>query len=139
MFAARADVQAVVHTHSPFATAWATTRRDIPAVHYVMATLVAPGQDVIRCAPYATFGTEELARNATETLGADNAVLLANHGAVAVSASLAGALLRAERIDELAMIALRSEQAGGPILLEAAELDRAREQMARFPRQTPGG
>ena len=139
VFAARADVQAVVHTHSPFATAWATTRRDIPAVHYVMATLVTPGRDVIRCAPYATFGTEELARNATETLGADNAVLLANHGAVAVSASLAGALLRAERIEELAMIALRSEQAGGPILLEAAELDQAREQMARFPRQTPGG
>lgn len=137
VFAARSDVQAIVHTHSPFATAWATTRRDILAVHYVMATLVARGRDTIRVAPYATFGTAELARNAVTTLGADNAVLLANHGAVAIGTTLAGALLRAERIEEIAMIALRAEQAGGAVLLTAGELDTARDQMARFPGQQP--
>lgn len=137
VFAARPDVRAIVHTHSPFATTWATTRRDLPAVHYVMALLVAPGRDTIRVAPYATFGTAELAQNAVMTLGADDAVLLANHGAVAVAGSLASALGRAERVEELAMLAWRAEQVGGATILTAAELDHARDQMARFPRQRP--
>ncbi|MEA2518700.1 MAG: L-fuculose-phosphate aldolase [Chloroflexota bacterium] len=137
VFAARPDVAAIVHTHSPAATSWSVARRDIPAVHYVMALLVAPGRETIRVAPYATFGTADLARNAVATLGADHAVLLANHGAVAVAGSLAAALGRAERIEELAMLAWRAEQIGGPTLLTAAQLDEAREQMARFPRQSP--
>lgn len=137
VFAARPDVGAIVHSHSPFATAWSATRRDIPAVHYVMALLVAPGRDTIRVAPYATFGTAELARNTATTLDADNAVLLANHGAVAVAGSLASALGRAERVEELAMLAWRAEQIGGATILTAAELDDARDQMARFPRQRP--
>lgn len=137
VFAARPDVRAIVHTHSPYATAWAATRRDVPAVHYVMAPLVTAGHDRIRVAPYATFGTAELARNAVETLGHDQAVLLANHGAVAVGTTLAGTLLRAERIEELAMLAWRAEQIGGATILTASELDDARDQMVRFPRQHP--
>ncbi|HUQ79088.1 MAG TPA: class II aldolase/adducin family protein [Patescibacteria group bacterium] len=137
VFAARPDVRGIVHTHSPFATAWSTTRRALPAVHYVIATLVAPGRDSIGVAPYATFGTAELARNAMTTLGADNAVLLANHGAVAVAGSLASALGRAERVEELAMLAWRAEQIGGATILSATELDDVRDQMARFPRQRP--
>ena len=136
IFAARPETRVIVHTHSPFATTWSAVRRDLPAVHYVIAPLVAPGREVIRVAPYATFGTPELARNVVEALGPDNAVLLANHGAVAVGTSLAGALLRAERIEELAMLAWRAEQIGGAVLLDAAELDRVREQMDRFPAQT---
>jgi L-fuculose-phosphate aldolase len=135
ILAARPDVGAIVHTHSPFATTWSATRRDLPAVHYVMAPLVAPGRDTIRVAPYATFGTAELAGFAATTIGDDNAVLLANHGAIAVATTLAGALLRAERIEELAMIAWRAEQVGGAVLLDATELDRVRDQMARFPLQ----
>jgi L-fuculose-phosphate aldolase len=137
VFAARPDVQGIVHTHSPFATTWAATRREVPAVHYVLALLVGPGRDAIRVAPYATFGTVELARNAVTTLGDDHAVLLANHGAIAVAGSLASALGRAERIEELAMIAWRAAQIGGATLLTATELDEARDQMARFPRQRP--
>ena len=137
VFAARPDVRAIVHSHSPFATTWAAARREIPAVHYVLALLVGPGRDTLRVAPYATFGTEELARNAVTTLGGDQAVLLANHGAVAVAGSLASALGRAERVEELAMLAWRAEQIGGATLLDAAELDRVRDQMARFPRQRP--
>ena len=110
-------------------------RRPVPAVHYVLAPLVAPGRDTLRVAPYATFGTAELARNAVATLGADNACLLANHGAIAVAGSLASALSRAERVEELAMLAWRAEQIGGATTLEADELDRVRDQMARFPRQ----
>jgi L-fuculose-phosphate aldolase len=136
VFAARPDVGAIVHTHSPFATAFSTARREIPAVHYVLAPLVASGHDRLRVAPYATFGTEELAEGAASTLADDNACLLANHGAVAVGRTLASAFARAERVEELAMLAWRAEQIGGPVLLTADDLDRAREQMARFPRQT---
>jgi len=136
IFAARPDVAAIVHTHSPFATTFSTARREIPAVHYVLAPLVAPGHDRLRVAPYATFGTEELARGAASTLADDNACLLANHGAVAVGRTLASAFARAERIEELAMLAWRAEQIGGPVLLTAEDLDLARDQMARFPRQT---
>jgi L-fuculose-phosphate aldolase len=136
VFAARPDVAAIVHTHSPFATALSTARREIPAIHYVLAPLVAPGHDRLRVAPYATFGTEELARGAADTLADDNACLLANHGAIAVGRTLPSAFARAERVEELAMLAWRAEQIGGPVLLTADDLDRARQQMARFPRQT---
>ena len=135
IFAARPDVRAIVHTHSPFATTWAVARRAVPAVHYVLALLVAPGRDTLRVAEYATFGTEKLARNAVAALGGDNAVLLANHGAVVVAGTLRSALGRAERVEELAMLAWRAEQIGGATLLDTAELDRVRDQMARFPRQ----
>jgi L-fuculose-phosphate aldolase len=136
VFAARPDVGAIVHTHSPFATTFAAARREIPAIHYVLALLVGPGRDTVRVAPYATFGSKELAWNAVATLGDDQAVLLANHGAIAVAGSLAAAVGRAERIEELAMLAWRAEQIGGATLLDAAELDRVRDQMARYPRQT---
>jgi len=135
VFGARPAVKAIVHAHSPFATTFGVARREIPAVHYVMALLVAPGHDTIRVASYATFGTDELARNVATTLGEDNAVLIANHGAIAVAGSLASALGRAERVEELAMLAWRAEQIGGATLLDADELDRVRNQMARFPRQ----
>jgi L-fuculose-phosphate aldolase len=137
IFAARPDVGAIVHSHSPYATTFAAVRRPVPAVHYVLALLVAPGRDTLRVADYATFGTEELARNAVMALGGDNAVLLANHGAVAVGPTLASALGRAERVEELAMLAWRAEQLGGATILDAAELDRVRDQMDRFPRQRP--
>jgi len=135
IFRARPDVWAIVHSHSPFATTLAAARREIPAVHYVLATMVGAGRDTIRVAAYATFGTEELAQNAVETLGDDHAVLLASHGAIAVGPSLQVAFERAERIEELAMLAWRAAAIGGATLLEAAELDRVRDQMARFPRQ----
>ena len=138
VFASRADARAIVHTHSPFATTFAAARRPVPAVHYVLALLVAPGRDALRVAEYATFGTAELARNVVQALGDDHAVLLANHGAIAVAGSLRSALGRAERVEELAMLAWRAEQLGGAALLDAAELDRVREQMARFPRQNTG-
>ena len=137
-FASRPDVAAIVHTHSPFATAWAATRRPLPAVHYVLAVLVAAGRDTLSIADYATFGTIELARNAVAALGSDHACLLANHGVIAVGPTLRSALLRAERVEELAMLAWRAEQIGGAVLLDGAQLDAARDQMARFPRQRSG-
>jgi L-fuculose-phosphate aldolase len=139
VFAARRDVSAIVHTHSPFATTFATARRPIPAVHYVLAALVARGGVEIRVAGYATFGTPALGRNVVAALRDDQAVLLANHGAIAVGSTLRAALDGAERVEELAMLTWRSEQIGEPVLLDAAELDRVREQMDRFPRQERPG
>ena len=136
IFRARPDVSAIVHTHSPFATTFSIVRREVPAVHYVLAPLVAPGHDRLRIAAYATFGTDELASGVATTLADDNACLLANHGAIAVGGSLVGAFGRAERVEELAMLAWRAEQLGGAVPLTADELDAARVQMARFPRQT---
>jgi L-fuculose-phosphate aldolase len=138
LFAARADVDAIVHTHSPFATTFAAARRPVPAVHYILASLVRPGGAELRVAPYATFGTEELARNVVETLGGDHGVLLASHGAVATGRDLATALTRAERIEELAMLAWRAAAIGGGAILEPDELDRVRDQMSRHPRQAGG-
>lgn len=135
IYAARPAVGAIVHSHSPFATTFSTARRPIPAVHYVAALLVAPGGDQVRCASYATFGTRELAAKALAALGDDSAVLLANHGAVTVGTTLASAFVRAERVEELAMLAWRAEAIGGAVLLTAGELDAARDQMGRHPTQ----
>ena len=136
VYAARPDVGAIVHTHSPFATTFSVARRPVPAVHYVLATLVEPGGETIRVAPYATFGSGELARNVVATLGSDHAVLLASHGALAVGPDLATAFARAERIEELATLAWRAAAIGEPAVLDAAELDRVRDRMAHFPRQS---
>lgn len=136
VFGARPDIRAIVHTHSPFATSWSVAHRELPAVHYVLAMLVAPRRDTLRVAPYATFGSRELADGAAATLGSDNACLLANHGAIAVGRTIQSAFGRAERVEELAMLAWRAEQLGGAALLTADELDAARDQMARFPRQS---
>jgi len=89
VYAARPEVQAVVHAHPRYSTALATTRRAIPPFHYMVA--VAGGRD-IRCAAYATFGSEQLARNAVEALRDRKACLLANHGSLAVARACAARL-----------------------------------------------
>jgi L-fuculose-phosphate aldolase len=134
IYEARPDVGAVVHTHSVFATAFAAAGRPIPAVHYA----IAPLGDEIRVAPYATFGTAELARSVALTLADDNAVLIASHGAVAVGPDLDVALERARTIEYLAELAYRAATLGGVALFDAGELAMVREQLRRFPRQEPG-
>jgi L-fuculose-phosphate aldolase len=122
----RPDVGAVVHTHSRWATTWAVLGREIPAVHYVIASI---GYS-IRVAPYATFGTEELARNVVATLGADNAVLLASHGVLAMGADLRAALENAVRVEFLAEVYWKASRIGAPVVLAPEEIDRVRAQMA---------
>jgi L-fuculose-phosphate aldolase len=131
----RPDVGAVVHTHSPWATTWAVLGREIPAVHYVIASV---GHRV-RVAPYATFGSGELAGLAAETLGADNAVLLANHGVLAVGPDLDGALDNAVRVEFLAEVYWKACQIGEPVILPDEEIDRVRELIAAMPRDPAVG
>jgi L-fuculose-phosphate aldolase len=100
IFVSRDDVGAVVHTHSPRATSLACTGRGIPAFHYMVA--VAGGSD-IRCAPYCTFGTQELSDAVVAALEGRRACLLANHGVIATGPDLAAALALAGEIENLAV------------------------------------
>jgi L-fuculose-phosphate aldolase len=99
IFTSRREVAAIVHTHSPKATSLACTGRGIPAFHYMVA--VAGGSD-IRCAPYCTFGTQELSDAAVAALEGRRACLLANHGVIAVGADLPAAVALAGEVENLA-------------------------------------
>lgn len=120
IYARRPEAGAIVHAHSPFATSLACLGRDIPAFHYMIA--VAGGKN-IRCAAYATFGTQELSDRALDALEGRRACLLANHGMIAVGASLATALALAVEVEALAEQYWRALQIGAPNLLPDAEMD----------------
>ena len=119
IYRARPGANAVIHTHAPFATSLACLHRAIPAFHYMVA--VAGGKD-IRCAPYATFGTQALSDHATAALEDRSACLLANHGMIAVGADLAAALALAVEVETLAEMYWRALQIGEPVLLSDAEM-----------------
>lgn len=121
LYAGRPDVHAIVHTHSPRATALACARRGIPAFHYMIALAGGP----VRCVPYATFGSAELAANALRGLDGRRATLLANHGVVAVGSSLDRASAVATEVENLAQQYLELLAAGlEPAILEEEELAR---------------
>jgi L-fuculose-phosphate aldolase len=121
IYAARPDAQAIVHTHSPRATALSCARRGLPAFHYMIALA---GGDV-RCAPYATFGSNDLARHAVDGLRERRATLLANHGVIALGGTLAAALAVAREVENMAGQYLALLAAGlEPTVLDDAELAR---------------
>jgi L-fuculose-phosphate aldolase len=120
IYAARREVGAIVHAHSPFATSIACLGRDIPPFHYMIA--VAGGKN-IRCAAYATFGTQQLSDHALRALEGRKACLLANHGMIAVGTSLAAALALAVEVEALAEQYWRALQIGTPNLLPDAEME----------------
>ncbi len=126
IYRARPDVMAVVHTHSPSATALAAAGRGIPSFHYMIALA---GGDV-RCMPYATFGTVELAASAVRGLEGRRACLLGNHGVMAVGNTLARAHAVAVEVENLAGEYLAMLAAGlVPRLLDDAEIQNV---IARF-------
>ena len=96
---ARPDVGAIVHTHSTYATVLAIARKEIPAVHYMIAAFGGP---TIRCAPYARYGTKELSDLALKALEGRNGCLLANHGMIACGADLDKAMWLAVELETLA-------------------------------------
>jgi L-fuculose-phosphate aldolase len=120
IYRARPDAGSIVHTHAPFATSLACLPLGIPAFHYMVA--VAGGKD-IRCAPYATFGTQALSDHAVAALEGRTACLLANHGMIAVGASLSKALALAVEVETLAEMYWRALQIGEPTLLSDAVMD----------------
>ena len=132
LYASRGDVDAVVHTHSPFATTLACLDRGIPPFHYMVA--VAGGAD-IRCAPYATFGTQQLSDHALHALAGRRACLLAHHGMIAVGASLKAALAVAVEVETLAEMYWRALQIGEPANLSSDELDTVLRKFDDYGRQ----
>jgi L-fuculose-phosphate aldolase len=131
IYRAGPQVGAIVHTHSPKATALACAGLGIPAFHYMIALA---GGDV-RCMPYATFGTAELAAHAVRGLVGRRATLLANHGVVATGPTLAVARAVALEIENLAGQWLTLRAAGlEPKLLDATELARVIERFADYGR-----
>ncbi|MCI0435037.1 MAG: class II aldolase/adducin family protein [Gemmatimonadetes bacterium] len=132
VYRARPEAQAIVHTHSPKASALSCTRRGIPAFHYTVA--LAGGPD-IRCAEYATFGTQALADNAVRALEGRRAVLLANHGVIAFGATLDHAFVLAQEVESLAGRYLALLAAGlEPVILDEEEMRRVAAQFARYGR-----
>jgi len=118
LYHARPDITAVVHTHSPYACVLACLGREIPPFHYLVALV---GRK-IPVAPYACFGTPELARSTVEVMGEGKAALLANHGIVSVGGSLIEAFRVAETVEFLAMVYSRALSLGEPRVLADEEV-----------------
>jgi L-fuculose-phosphate aldolase len=125
----RPDVGAIVHTHSRYATALACTGRGIPAFHYMVAVT---GGSEIRCAPYRTFGSQELSDVALEALGGQNACLLGNHGVIALGADVIAALTLAGEVENLAAQYCAALALGDVRILGAVEMLRVVEKFRTY-------
>ena len=110
---------AVVHTHAPYSTAVACVLDELPVLHYQQLLLGGP----IRVAPYATFGTPELAAAVREALDGRQAALMGNHGSVAIGDSLEAAVENALLLEWLAALHHRASALGTPRVLTADEQD----------------
>jgi L-fuculose-phosphate aldolase len=132
IYAAFPEAEAVVHAHSPFAVALACLRRDIPAFHYMVA--MAGGVD-IRCAAYATFGTQALSDVVLLALQDRRACLMANHGLLAWGRNLPAALALANEVEALCGQYLRACQIGEPVLLSHVEMQEVLEKFKDYGKQ----
>lgn len=128
----RADIDAVVHCHSRYATALACCHRDIPAFHYMIAVA---GGNSIRCAPYALFGTEQLARAAVTAMNERYACLLANHGQLTGAKSLTEALNLAIEVEELSASYHASLALGDVQILSEGDMHSVLKRFASYGQQ----
>ncbi|MFN0115173.1 MAG: class II aldolase/adducin family protein [Paracoccaceae bacterium] len=126
---ARGDVSVVLHTHSLAATTLACHHRTIPAFHYMIGVA---GGTTIRCAQYATFGTQELSDAALTALEGRKACLLGQHGQIALGTSLEGALWLAVEVETIARMYLGALALGEPPVLSDEEMERVIGQMKRM-------
>jgi L-fuculose-phosphate aldolase len=119
IYRSRSDAHAIVHTHASFATTLACLGKNVPAFHYMIAVA---GGDSIRCAPYATFGTQQLSTNALNALKDRKACLLANHGMITTGSNLDKALALTVEVEALCEQYWRALQIGKPAILSAKEM-----------------
>ncbi|MBA4494696.1 class II aldolase/adducin family protein [Paenactinomyces guangxiensis] len=124
----RPDVEAVVHTHSTYATMFACAGEEIPPVHYLIAEI----GDRVPVADYARFGSEELAEEAVAVLNGANGALLKNHGVITVGKTLASAYTRAEIIENVAHLAFGAQMIGQCQILSPEQLEETRSQFASY-------
>ena len=114
------DAKAIVHAHSPHATAVSAHGKDIPAFHYMIALA---GGDSIKCAKYATFGTQELSNNIIDALENRKACLMSNHGQVAFGENLESAFELAEELENICHQYINTIKLGDPKILSSSEMD----------------
>ena len=114
------DAKAIVHAHSPHATAVSAHGKDIPAFHYMIALA---GGDSIKCAKYATFGTQELSNNIINALENRKACLMSNHGQVAFGENLESAFELAEELENICHQYINTIKLGDPKILSSSEMD----------------
>jgi L-fuculose-phosphate aldolase len=121
IYRARPEAGGIVHTHARYSTTLACLNWEILPIHYMLTVLSDEG--TVPIARYATYGTEELARNAAQALGdSHRACLLRNHGTIAVGASVSEAYARTELLEEMAEIYYRAKLAGEPMLLTPQQM-----------------
>ena len=134
--ASRSDLHAVVHLHSPHATALACLRRELPAFHYMVAVA---GGDSVPCTPYHLFGTEALSQAVAAAFAHRHACLMANHGLVAGGTSLAHAAKVAVEVEALCGIYLQALSVGEPALLSTAQMAAVLERFKTYGRSRRAG
>ena len=125
----REDVNAIVHAHPTYCTAFAMCRKELPAVHYMIA---AAGGATIRCGDYATFGTEELSQHAIAALKDRMCCLLANHGMIATGTDLGKAMWLAVELETLCRQYAVALQIGDPVVLTDDEIARTIEKFKDY-------
>ena len=117
----KAEARAIVHAHSPHATAVSSHGKPIPAFHYMVA--LAGGND-IKCADYATFGTSELSRNIINALENRKACLMSNHGQVAFGQNLKQAFELAQEVENICHQYIIALKLGEPKILSSSEMEK---------------
>lgn len=127
-------VRGVVHTHSPYCTTFACLQWEIPSIHYLIA--LCGGK--IPCAPYALYGTPELAQTAFKTMNGFKAILLANHGLLTIGSSLQEAFSVAEQAEFVAELYFKSLAIGTPHLLSPEEIEEASKQFQTYGQKKKG-
>jgi L-fuculose-phosphate aldolase len=134
IYAARPEVRAVVHTHSPAATALSALVDEVPAVHYYVAMFGGPTVPVSR---YATYGTDQLARNVVDALHDRTGCLMGNHGAVTVGPDLVTAQDKSTYLEWLCDVYLRAAAAGTARVLPPAEIAAVGAKMTGYGQRPP--
>ena len=129
IYNARSDAAAILHAHPVHCAAMACLGESLPAFHYMVA--VAGGRD-IRCAPYATFGTQALSDHVLEALSGRKACLMANHGVVCLAENLDKVMGLAIEVEHLARTWLQCRSVGEPVVLDDEEMDRVLEKFSVY-------
>lgn len=136
IFLQRPEFGAIIHTHSIAASALACMRIDIPSFHYMIAMI---GGDNVRCAEYATFGTQTLSDHALRALEGRKACLLANHGMIGVGKDLAEAFRITLEVETLSDIYLRILSVGHPVLLDSKQMQAAEDKFRGYGKPVEPG
>jgi L-fuculose-phosphate aldolase len=133
ILAARAEIGAVLHMHSTYATTIACMGKDVPAVHYHIAIA---GGDSIRCTPYTLFGEQNLSDLALEALQGCKACLLGNHGMIALGKDLDDALSVAHEVEFLCEVYWRTLAVGEPNILSAQQMHAVQAKFVEYKKRS---